>query len=65
MSERDSVHKEIEKLQDEVQEAKKKVIMSDSRVKHYDEEVIKIFMKALLICKKYVRGFISCLKNGI
>jgi hypothetical protein len=39
MSERDSVHKEIEKLQDEVQDSKKKAIMADSRAKHYDEEV--------------------------
>lgn len=43
MSERDSVHKEIEKLQDEVQDSKKKVIIADSRAKHFDEEVTESF----------------------
>jgi hypothetical protein len=39
MSERDSVHKEIEKLQDEVQETKRKMSLADSRTKLHDEEV--------------------------
>ncbi len=41
MSERDSVHKEIEKLQDEVQETKKKMSLAENRTKHYEEEVSK------------------------
>ena len=39
MSERDSVHKEIEKLQDEVSETKRKMNFAESRTKLQDEEV--------------------------
>lgn len=51
MSERDSVHKEIEKLQDEVQETKRKMSLADSRTKLHDEEVSR------KICLKQVSGF--------
>ena len=39
MSERDAVLKEIEKLQDEVQESKRKMNLAESRSKLNDEEV--------------------------
>jgi hypothetical protein len=39
MSERDSVHKEIEKLQDEVQETKRKMNLAEGRTKLQDDEV--------------------------
>ena len=39
MSERDSVHKEIEKLQEEIKEKNKKLASQDGRNKHHDEEV--------------------------
>ena len=43
MSERDAVHKEIEKLQDEVQESKRKVNLAESRSKLNEEEVKTFF----------------------
>ena len=39
MSERDSVHKEIEKLQEEVGETKKKMNGMESKSRNHDEEV--------------------------
>ena len=39
MSERDSVHKEIEKLQEEIKEKNKKLAAQDGRHKHHEEEV--------------------------
>jgi len=42
MSERDSVHKEIEKLQEEVQDTRKKMSQSDNKSKGLDEEVSSI-----------------------
>ena len=39
MSERDAVLKEIEKLQDEVQESKRKMTLAESRSKLNAEEV--------------------------
>jgi hypothetical protein len=47
MSERDSVHKEIEKLQDEIQESKRKANLAESRSKMHDDEV-NIFFSVLL-----------------
>ena len=41
MSERDSVHKEIEKLQEEVSETKKKMVTVETKNKLQDDEVIK------------------------
>ena len=41
MSERDSVHKEIEKLQEEIKEKNKKLASHEGRNKHYDDEVNK------------------------
>ena len=38
MSERDSVHKEIEKLQEEIKEKNKKLASHEERNKHYDDE---------------------------
>ena len=43
MSERDSVHKEIEKLQDEVQETKRKMNLAEGRTKLQDDEVVFFF----------------------
>ena len=43
MSERDSVHKEIEKLQDEVQETKRKMNLAEGRTKLQDDEVAFFF----------------------
>lgn len=40
MSERDSVHKEIEKLQEEVSSSKKKMSAVESKSKSQDDEVI-------------------------
>ena len=40
MSERDSVHKEIEKLQEDIKEKNKKLISQENRGKHAEEEVI-------------------------
>ena len=40
MSERDSVHKEIEKLQEEVSETKKKMTGMESKTKVHTDEVI-------------------------
>ena len=42
MSERDAVHKEIEKLQDEVQESKRKMNLAESRSKLNEDEVSKL-----------------------
>jgi hypothetical protein len=39
MSERDSVHKEIEKLQEEVSETKKRMTLAEGKSKSQDEEV--------------------------
>lgn len=39
MSERDSVHKEIEKLQEEIKEKNKKLTTQEGRHKHHEEEV--------------------------
>ncbi len=39
MGERDSVHKEIEKLQEEIKEKNKKLAAQDGRHKHHEEEV--------------------------
>jgi hypothetical protein len=39
MSERDSVHKEIEKLQEEIKEKNKKMAVHESRNKHHDDDV--------------------------
>lgn len=39
MSERDSVHKEIEKLQEEVSETKKKMVTVETKNKLQDDEV--------------------------
>ena len=39
MSERDSVHKEIEKLQEEIKEKNKKLQSQEGRTKHHDDEV--------------------------
>ena len=39
MSERDSVHKEIEKFQEEIKEKNKKLAAHDGRHKHHEEEV--------------------------
>jgi len=52
MSERDSVHKEIEKLQDEVQEMRKKMSLAENRTKHSEEEVSKL--NCLDLCRKQV-----------
>ncbi len=41
MSERDTVHKEIEKLQEEIRQRDKKLLLSDSRTKLQDDEVSK------------------------
>ena len=38
MSERDSVHKGIEKLQEEIKEKNKKLASHEERNKHYDDE---------------------------
>ena len=43
MSERDSVHKEIEKLQEEIKEKNKKLLAHDGRNKHQEEEVNILF----------------------
>jgi len=48
MSERDSVHKEIEKLQDEVQETKRKMNLAEGRTKLQDDEVVFFFKLVLL-----------------
>lgn len=39
MSERDSVHKEIEKLQEEVGETKKKVAGAENKTRSHEDEV--------------------------
>ena len=41
MSERDTVHKEIEKLQEEIKEKNKKLATQDGRHKHHEEEVYR------------------------
>ena len=48
MSERDSVHKEIEKLQDEVQETKRKMNLAEGRTKLQDDEVVFFFSIGLV-----------------
>lgn len=45
MSERDSVHKEIEKLQEEIKEKNKKLATQEGRHKHHDEEKRKLSCK--------------------
>jgi hypothetical protein len=42
MSERDSVHKEIEKLQEEIKEKNKKMAVHESRNKHHDDDRRKL-----------------------
>jgi hypothetical protein len=49
MSERDSVHKEIEKLQDEVQETKRKMNLAEGRTKLQDDEVVFFFFQLVWI----------------
>ena len=39
MSERDSVHKEIEKFQEEIKEKNKKLAAQEGRHKHHEDEV--------------------------
>ncbi len=51
MSERDSVHKEIEKLQDEVQETKRKMNLAEGRTKLQDDEVVFFFQ---LVCLQLI-----------
>ena len=42
MSERDSVHKEIEKFQEEIKEKNKKLAAQDGRHKHHEDEVNRV-----------------------
>ena len=42
MSERDSVHKEIEKLQEEIKEKNKKLASHEGLNKHYDDAIKEI-----------------------
>merc|ERR1711956_179867 len=45
MSERDSVHKEIEKFQEEIKEKNKKLAAQDGRHKHHEDEKRKLSCK--------------------
>ena len=49
MSERDAVLKEIEKLQDEVQESKRKMNLAESRSKLNEDEVKPVSEHVLLV----------------
>ena len=45
MSERDSVHKDIEKMQEELKEKNKKLSNQESRSKHYEDDKRKLTCK--------------------
>ena len=51
MSERDSVHKEIEKLQEEIKEKNKKLQSQEGRTKHHDDEVSTTVLPTFLKLK--------------
>ena len=51
MSERDSVHKEIEKFQEEIKEKNKKLAAQDGRHKHHEDEVNRVSLNQDLILK--------------
>ena len=45
MSERDTVHKDMDKLQEEIKELKKKCSSQESRSKHYEDDKRKLSCK--------------------